>query len=108
LPSPVNGAFSQTGNTGKPLLDIVAASAKFDITLLVRKPPAVYANTVPSSVKIRQADFKSHTSLVSAFQGIDAVVSVMTFGPASDIDMVEIGMINAAIDAGVKFFIPSE
>jgi uncharacterized protein YbjT (DUF2867 family) len=86
----------------------VAASAKFDITLLVRKPPAVYANRVPSSVKIRQADFKSHICLVSAFQGIDAVVSVMTFDPASDIDMVEIGMINAAIDAGVKFFIPSE
>lgn len=57
---------------------------------------------------VKQVDFESHAALVSAFQGIDAVVSVMTFGPLSDIDIVELRLINAAIEAGVKFFIPSE
>lgn len=57
---------------------------------------------------VKQVDFESHAGLVSAFQGVDAVVSVMTFGPLSDIDIVELRLINAAIEAGVKFFIPSE
>ncbi|KAG8407140.1 hypothetical protein J3458_020634 [Metarhizium acridum] len=98
----------QTGNNGKPLLDVVAASEKFKITLLVRKPPENYIDIVPDSVTVKQVDFQSHASLVAAFRGIDAVVSVVAFGPQSDIDVVEIGMINAAIEAGVKFFIPSE
>ncbi|KFG87898.1 isoflavone reductase family protein [Metarhizium anisopliae] len=101
-------AWIGTGNNGKPLLDIVAASGKFKITLLVRKPPVKYTDIVPDSVTVKQVDFQSHASLVAAFRGIDAVVSVMTFGPQSGIDVVEIGMINAAIEAGVKFFIPSE
>ncbi|EHK15228.1 uncharacterized protein TRIVIDRAFT_228270 [Trichoderma virens Gv29-8] len=101
-------AWVGTGNNGKALLDLVAASEKFDITLLVRRPTANFREEVPKSVKVKQVDFQSHASLVAAFQGIDAVVSVLKFAPQSNIDVVEIGMINAAIEAGVKFFIPSE
>ncbi len=99
--------MKQTGKNGKPLLGIVAASGKFDITVLVRNPPANYT-VIPKSVTVKQVDFQSHSALVSAFQGMDAVVSVLKFAPQSNIDVVEIGLINAAIEAGVKFFIPSE
>lgn len=61
-----------------------------------------------NSVTVKQVDFQSHTALVAAFQDIDVVVSVLTFAPKSNIDVLEIRMINAAIEAGVKFFIPSE
>lgn len=89
-------------------MEAVAASNRFDILLLVRKSSAIYEKLVPDSVAITEVDFESHVALVSALQGIDAVVSVMTFGPASDIDIVEMRLINAAIEAGVNFFIPSE
>jgi uncharacterized protein YbjT (DUF2867 family) len=86
----------------------VAASAKFDITLLVRKPPANFTGVAHNSVTVKQVDFQSHTALLAAFRDIDAIVSVLTFAPKSYIDVLEIRMINAAIEAGVQFFIPSE
>lgn len=50
------------------------------------------------------ADYSSHEDLVSAFKGQDAVVSTVGAPALGD----QIKLINAAIEAGVKYFIPSE
>lgn len=61
-------------------------------------------HTFPPSVKVRQVDYGSRDSLVSALRGQDAIVS--TLGTlALDRQLL---LINAAATAGVRRFIPSE
>lgn len=57
----------------------------------------------PAGVKLLKTDY-SHDSLVSALQGQDAVVSAIAGHALLD----QIKVIDAAIAAGVKRFIPSE
>lgn len=40
--------------------------------------------------------------------GADAVVVFIQFHPGGDLDIVQLALINAAIEAGVKLFVPSE
>lgn len=72
----------------------------FDVTVLSRLSSTA---TFPPSVKVIKNDF-SESALVSAFRGQDAVVS--NIGAAAFLDQKK--MIDAAIEAGVKRFIPSE
>lgn len=55
-----------------------------------------------------QVNLKDHDGLVKVFTGADAVVVFSQFGPGGDLDILELALINAAIDAGVKLFVPSE
>ena len=72
----------------------------FDVAVLSRlSSTAIF----PPSVKVIKNEF-SESALVSAFRGQDAVVS--NVGAAAFLDQKK--MIDAAIEAGVKRFIPSE
>jgi uncharacterized protein YbjT (DUF2867 family) len=51
---------------------------------------------------------KDHKSLVEALTGADAVVVFTNFSPGGDLDTTQLALINAAIEAGVKLFVPSE
>ncbi|KAL1297269.1 hypothetical protein AAFC00_004828 [Neodothiora populina] len=88
-----------TGNLGPSVLNALAAAGTFKITVLSRK--ATIPN-LPSGVTVAQVDYSSHSSLVSALKGHDALVSVI-----SDFDS-QPALIDAAIEAGVSRFIPSE
>ncbi|TVY88304.1 Isoflavone reductase-like protein, partial [Lachnellula willkommii] len=89
-----------SGNVGPHVLKALA-DAQFQVTVLTRsKKPGAY----DSSVRVIEVDFTSVESLTAALQGIDALVSTVS---STAIEGQTI-LIDAAITAGVKRFIPSE
>lgn len=76
-------------------------NAGFQVSVLTRsRKPGAYA----SNINVFEVDFNSVKSLTAALKGVDAVVSTVG-GAAVDNQTV---LIDAAIAAGVKRFIPSE
>lgn len=59
---------------------------------------------LPSSTKIEQVDYDSQPSLQRALQGQDALISTVAMSAISNQPL----MIDAAIAAGVKLFVPAE
>ncbi|OIW24599.1 putative oxidoreductase CipA-like protein [Coniochaeta ligniaria NRRL 30616] len=90
-----------TGLMGTPILEHLLQN-NFDVTVLTREDSKA---TFPDSVKVQRVDYSSKESLVSALQGQDAVVSALTH---LSIATSEALLIDAAVEAGVKRFIPSE
>lgn len=89
------------GNLGPSILDAFLEESSFDTTVLSRQGSK---STFPLGVKVVHADYDSVSSLKDAFQGQDAVISLVAGGAIGDQDK----LIDAAIAAGVKRFIPSE
>ncbi|KAJ4356016.1 uncharacterized protein N0V89_004042 [Didymosphaeria variabile] len=89
------------GNLGPSILDAFLTSSSFNVTVLSREEST---KTFPDNVKVVRANFDSFDSLKSAFQGQDAIVSLV----ASEALAAQIKLIDAAIAAGVKRYIPSE
>ncbi|KAH6613112.1 hypothetical protein C7974DRAFT_476192 [Boeremia exigua] len=102
-----NVAWYGTGNLGRPILQHLASTQKFNITLLVRREPASYDN-LPSNITIKQIDISKRSSLVDALAGNDATVVFTSMLPYNNMDGLQLELINASIAAGVKFFVPSE
>ncbi|KAI9742855.1 MAG: hypothetical protein M1818_003584 [Claussenomyces sp. TS43310] len=89
-----------SGNIGASIFKSIVDSGKFNVSVLSRPEST---NTYPSGVKVFKSDY-SEASLVEAFKGQDAVVSALGAGGLAD----EIKIIDAAVEAGVKRFLPSE
>lgn len=86
-----------TGNLGPSIIHALVA-ANYSVTVLSRTT----TTNLPSTVKVVQVDYTSHASMVSALHGIDVLVStVSNFG-------IQPALIDAAIEAGVRRFLPSE
>ncbi|KAL7813645.1 hypothetical protein V8C44DRAFT_349059 [Trichoderma aethiopicum] len=96
------------GRLGSQILPRIVATDKYDITFIGRKPPSEYKRKMPEGIPIVQVDLKDHSGLVQALTGADAVVVFTHFGPEGELDIVQIALINAAIEAKVKLFVPSE
>ncbi|KIM99301.1 hypothetical protein OIDMADRAFT_166926 [Oidiodendron maius Zn] len=89
-----------SGSLGPHVLKALI-DANFQVTILTRsKKPATY----DAGVKVIEVDFTSVESLTAALKGIDGLVSTVA-GTAVENQTV---LIDAAIAAGVKRFIPSE
>ncbi|KAJ8115256.1 hypothetical protein OPT61_g3047 [Boeremia exigua] len=88
------------GNLGPSILKAFLASS-FNTSVLSREGSN---STFPSGVKVLRADYESVDSLKQAFQGQDAVISIVGGGALGDQNK----LIDAAIAAGVKRFLPSE
>jgi len=73
----------------------------FEVTAVTRESSAA---TFPDGVEVRRADLSSIESLTEAFNGQDAVVVTIA---TSEVDKQNT-LIDAAVAAGVKRFIPSE
>lgn len=89
------------GELGIPVLNALINSGKFSVTVLVRSSSKA---TFPTSVKVIQIDYESLDSLTHALKGHDALVS--TVGPSGF--QGQTLLIDAAVAAGVKRFLPSE
>lgn len=63
---------------------------------------------MPEGIPIVQVDLKDDKSLVKVLTGADAVVVFTHFVPVGELDIIKIALINAAIEAKVKLFVPSE
>jgi len=90
-----------SGTIGKPVLDSIINSGKFNVSVLTRESSKA---SFPPSVKILHADYNSLASLTTALQGQDAVVSTVGNEGLAGQSL----LIDASIAAGVKRFIPSE
>ncbi|KAK9247027.1 NmrA-like family-domain-containing protein [Lipomyces tetrasporus] len=107
MPSLHVALVGATGNLGPAILKaLLAASLK--TTVLTRVGSA---HKIPVSagsetlLKVLEVDYNSHTSLVSALDTVDVVVSTLGF---TDLFSIQKKIIDASLDAHVSRFIPSE
>lgn len=92
-----------TGDTGKYILPALLADSSFNVSVLSR---ASSKATFPSNLNIIKVDYSDKNALTKALVGQDVVISAVG-GEAIDTDF-GIVLAEAAIDAGVKWIIPSE
>ncbi|KAK1142215.1 hypothetical protein N8T08_008141 [Aspergillus melleus] len=94
-------AIAGASGTLGPYVLQALVNAGFQVSVLTRsQKPGAYA----SNINVFEVDFNSVKSLTAALKGVDAVVSTVA-GAAIDNQTV---LIDAAVAAGVKRFIPSE
>ncbi|KAH8433991.1 aromatic alcohol reductase [Aspergillus melleus] len=89
-----------SGSIGKIILNGLIEYSLFSITAITRKESEA---TFPPGVTVRKTDF-SESDLEAAFKGKDAVIS--TVGATGFAEQKK--LVDAALRAGVKRFIPSE
>lgn len=89
-----------SGNLGKPIVHALLEAGTFNVSALTRVESK---STFPSKVKHLTSDF-TEASLFEALKGQDAVISAL--GGAAIHEQTKV--IDAAIKAGVKRYIPSE
>ncbi|KAM0206786.1 hypothetical protein ACHAQI_008011 [Fusarium lateritium] len=89
-----------SGSTGKIIVDGLMSAAKFNITVLSRKESKA---TFPQGITVRTTDF-SEADLVSALKDQDVVISALGVEGFSQQQTI----VDAAVRAGVKRFLPSE
>ncbi|KAL4789231.1 hypothetical protein BDV19DRAFT_395240 [Aspergillus venezuelensis] len=90
-----------SGSLGKVIVEALVTTNKYTITVLTRKDSSA---TFPSSVFVKQVDYDSIKDLTIALAGQDAVISAVGIRAVGSQEP----LIRAAIDAGVKRFIPSD
>ena len=90
------------GNLGPVVLEALTSDGHFTVSILSRKSSK---STFPSDIKVHTIDDDyPEAQLLEAFKGQDAVVSLIAGFHVKQ----EIAIIDAAIKAGVKRFLPSE
>ena len=97
-----------SGSVGAPVLEALLAEPSFTVTILSRESSsAQFPAHVPV---IKVSDAYTLPELTSAFTGQDAVVVALSTSPvvAGGKDGLAFRLIDAALAAGVKRFIPSE
>jgi putative NADH-flavin reductase len=99
LSFPTPNTAQATGNLG-PALAQALQNSRFNLTILAR---TTSTNPVPEGVTVVRADYSSHSSLVDALKGQDVVINASP--PAGS---TQRALIDAALEAGVKRFLPSE
>ncbi|KAK0664056.1 hypothetical protein DIS24_g519 [Lasiodiplodia hormozganensis] len=89
-----------TGFIGAPTIEALKA-AGFNVTVLTRPSST---SKIPSGFNIKKVDYGSFESLKAAFEGQDAVVAMTATRASGE----QFTIIDAAIAAGIKRYIPSE
>jgi len=104
-----NFVVAGAGNIGRfvveELLELKSSGAVSSVTVLTRS--GGYADLVEKGAKVIAADYSPSSSalLVSALQGTDVVISALGDGA---IDAQQTSLADAAKQAGVALFVPSE
>ncbi|KAL8371177.1 hypothetical protein RB595_001157 [Gaeumannomyces hyphopodioides] len=91
-----------TGLIGKPILEALMASGKFEsIRVLTRQGSS---HVFPEGVRVEHVDYGSVSSIEGALRGVDGLVSALSF------DSIETqrNLVDGAFAAGVRRMIPSE
>ena len=92
-----------TGNLGKHVLQVLLTDSTFNVTVLSRNDSTA---SFSPKVKVLKVDYSDAAALTKALANQDVVISTVGGqGVAGDFGEV---LIQAAIDAKVKWFIPSE
>ncbi|KAL3483955.1 hypothetical protein BJX62DRAFT_244385 [Aspergillus germanicus] len=94
-----------TGNVAREVIDRIVAKKSHEVVVLSRQAPT---NTGDDTIKWLQVDYESKASLVQAFKGVDTVFSFLAIPDPASMVRLQKNIINAAIEAGVRRFAPSE
>ncbi|KAK1087579.1 hypothetical protein LTR33_000984 [Friedmanniomyces endolithicus] len=89
-----------TGAVGAPVLQTLL-DQHFDVTVFTR---ASSNHSFPSNVHVANVNYEDVAGMTKALQGQDALISTIGFGGAT----LQKHLLDAAIAAGVKRFLPSE
>ncbi|KAF2744889.1 NAD(P)-binding protein [Sporormia fimetaria CBS 119925] len=90
-----------SGNLGTPLLTALLSSSSHTITALTRPTST---STFPPSVIVKKVDYTSPSSLVDALTGQDLLLIILKAWTPPEVHQT---IVRAAVDAGVKFILPS-
>ena len=91
-----------TGNIGAPILTELLAVDTFNVSVAVRASSK--SSSFPGNVKVHTVDYEDASSLDRAVTGQDVIVSALTFPAVQQ----QKAIIDSAVKAGVKRFLPSE
>lgn len=92
-----------SGDLGKYILSALLADSTFNVTALTRNDSK---STFPSNVKVTKIDYKDYDAVKKSLTGQDIVISAV--GNTGIFDKLDQTLIEASIEVGVKWFIPSE
>lgn len=92
------------GNLGSLITKALLEAKKFNITIISRAGSESSFPTDPS-ITVKQGDYISAEFLVGAFAGIEAAIFTLHW---SAIPELEIKLVEAAAEAGVKWIVPAE
>jgi len=92
-----------SGYLGKHILAALLADATFNITILSRTNSSA---TFPSNVKVIKVDYSDKNAVSKALVGQDIAISAV--GAGGIVDNFDKTLIEAALEAGVKWVIPNE
>lgn len=93
-------SLQASGSVGSIILNGLIADPQFAVTVLSRSESKA---TFPGNVVVHRSDFSAN-DLEAAFQGQDAVISAVGASAFNE----QKKLVDAAVRAGVKRFIPSE
>lgn len=99
-------AVAGIGTIGEPLANEVLASG-LSLTILTRESQdnSKFQKYEKQGASIKTVDYASETSLISALQGIDVIISAL--GGAASADGTELRLAKAGKTAGAKVIFPS-
>lgn len=111
MPSAIHNVLiaGATGSVGAPILAALLAEPTFQVTILSRETSS--AKFPPEVPVIKVSDDYTLSELIAAFKGQDAVISALSTTPVTrdeGTSGLAYRLIEAALAAGVKRFIPSE
>ncbi|KAF5232140.1 hypothetical protein FANTH_13137 [Fusarium anthophilum] len=94
-----------SGNLGREVIDEILARGSYGVVILSR---GAQGADLPKGVAWRQVDYDDKSALVDAMNGIDTVLSFLAMLDQNEALELHKKLIDAAIEAGVRRFAPSE
>ncbi|KAF4435176.1 hypothetical protein FACUT_7364 [Fusarium acutatum] len=94
-----------SGNLGREVIDEILARGSYEVVILSR---GAQAADLPKGVAWRQVDYDDKSALVDAMKGVDTVLSFLAMFDQNEALELHKKLIDAAIEAGVRRFAPSE
>ncbi|RMZ76209.1 hypothetical protein DV738_g5038, partial [Chaetothyriales sp. CBS 135597] len=99
-----------SGDVAQEIRDVLVATKKHEILILSRRDaPAPGSAALPAGVSWVKANYNDVSQLAQVLQGVNTVLSFVTSDTTDDGQAnVQKNLIDAAVQAGVKRFAPSE
>ncbi|GKU07437.1 unnamed protein product [Fusarium langsethiae] len=94
-----------SGNLGREVIDEILARGFYEVVILSR---GAEVTDLPKGVAWKQVDYDDESALVDSMKGIDTVLSFLAIFNTNVAFELHKKLINAAIEAGVRRFAPSE
>ena len=96
-----------TGGIGQHIVGGIVAAKKFTVKVLTRQDPSSASDLTAKGVEVIKVDYSNHEQLVRALRGVHTVIVSLISMDASCIES-QVNLLNAALEAKVKRFAPSE